>query len=207
MRNSEKAKYSNFKQILNTFYEDEMNVANEPEKLVNNLYKKIQITPKIIYNKQLEELKVTFELLKDKQYYKIDKVTDFYDRINAKTMYKYGTKLEFIHDEEAFTDDSKKILKFIIKYAEIIKYVNNSSNESYRKYGKFLSEESIILSSTALDELFDILQGKYVKIEKNYEEKEFIFEANEPNINFEIEKINEKEYKITPNINTHKKII
>ena len=27
---------------------------------------------------------------------------DFYDRINAKTMYKYGTKLEFIHDEEAF---------------------------------------------------------------------------------------------------------
>ena len=203
MRNSEKAKYSNFKQILNTFYEDEMNVANEPEKLVNNLYKKIQIIPKIIYNKQLEELKVTFELLKDKQYYKIDKVTDFYDRINAKTMYKYGTKLEFIHDEEAFTDDSKKILKFIIKYAEIIKYVNNSSNESYRKYGKFLSEESIILSSTALDELFDILQGKYVKIEKNYEEKEFIFEANEPNINFEIEKINEKEYKITPNINTH----
>ena len=71
-------------------------------------------------------------------------------------MYKYGTKLEFIHDEEAFTDDSKKVLQFIIKYAEIIKYVNNSSNESYRKYGKFLSEESIILSSTALDELFEI---------------------------------------------------
>ena len=91
MKNPEKAKYNNFKQILNTFYDDEMNVANEPEKVVNNLYKKIQIVPRIIYNKQLEELKVTFELLKDKQYYKIGKLTEFYDRINTKSIYKYGT--------------------------------------------------------------------------------------------------------------------
>ena len=203
MKNPEKAKYNNFKQILNTFYDDEMNVANEPEKVVNNLYKKIQIVPRIIYNKQLEELKVTFELLKDKQYYKIGKLTEFYDRINTKSVYKYGTKLEFVHDEEVFTDESRKILKFIMKYAEIIKYVNNSSNASFRKYGKFLSEEDIILSNTALDELFEILEGKYIKIEKNYEEKEVMFVTDEPDITFEIEKINEDEYKISPNINTY----
>lgn len=203
MKNPEKAKYNNFKQILNTFYDDEMNVANEPEKVVNNLYKKIQIVPRIIYNKQLEELKVTFELLKDKQYYKIGKLTEFYDRINAKSIYKYGTKLEFVHDEEVFTDESRKILKFIMKYAEIIKYVNNSSNASFRKYGRFLSEEDIILSNTALDELFEILEGRYIKIEKNYEEKEVMFVTDEPNITFEIEKINEDEYKISPNINTY----
>mgnify|MGYP004639824599 CR=1 FL=1 len=203
MKNPEKAKYNNFKQILNTFYDDEMNVANEPEKVVNNLYKKIQIVPRIIYNKQLEELKVTFELLKDKQYYKIGKLTEFYDRINTKSIYKYGTKLEFVHDEEVFTDESRKILKFIMKYAEIIKYVNNSSNASFRKYGRFLSEEDIILSNTALDELFEILEGRYIKIEKNYEEKEVMFVTDEPNITFEIEKTNEDEYKISPNINTY----
>lgn len=203
MKNPEKAKYNNFKQILNTFYDDEMNVADEPEKVVNNLYKKIQIVPRIIYNKQLEELKVTFELLKDKQYYKIGKLTEFYDRINTKSIYKYGTKLEFVHDEEVFTDESRRVLKFIMKYAEIIKYVNNSSNASFRKYGRFLSEEDIILSNTALDELFEILEGRYIKIEKNYEEKEVMFVTDEPNITFEIEKINEDEYKISPNINTY----
>lgn len=203
MEHSEKAKYNSFKQILNTFYEEEMNVVNEPEKEINNIYKKIQIIPKIIYNKHSEELKIKFQLLKDKQTYNIEKLSEFYDRINSKTNYKYGTKLQFVHEKEAFTEESKEILKFILKYAEIIKYVNNSSNESYRKYGKFLSDETIILSNTALDEIFEILKGKYVKFEKNYEEKEILFVTNEPNINFEIEKINEKEYKINSNINTY----
>lgn len=203
MESSNKAKYSSFKQILNTFYEDEMNVVNEPEKEVNAIYKKIQIIPKIIYNKHSDELKVEFELLQDKQSYKIEKLSEFYDRINEKANYKYGTKLEFVHNEEVFTDESKKILKFILKYAEIIKYVNQSSNESHRRYGRFLSDESIILSNTALDELFEILQGRYVKIEKNYEEKEVMLVTEKPNITFEIEKINEEEYKISPNINTY----
>ena len=203
MKNNQKAKYNSFKQILNTFYNDEMAILNEPEKKVNDIYNKIQIIPTIIYNKQIGELKVRFELLKDKQSYKIENIKDFYDRINEKASYKYGTKLEFIHDEEAITKESKKILKFIMKYAEIIKYVNNSTNENFRKYGKYLNEEYININETALDELFEILKGKYVKIQTKYEEKEIMFVEDEPNIRFEIEKINDEEYKISPSIDTH----
>lgn len=207
MKDIDKSKYNNFREVLNTFYEDEMQVVNEPEKQVNNLFKKIQIIPKIIYNKNSEELKVEFELLKDRQAYKIDNLPDFYDSVVKKEIKKYGTKLEFVHTEEVFTDEAQEILKFILKYSEIIKYVNKASNDAHRKYGKFLSEDSIILSSTALDELFDILIGKYVKFIKDYEEKEILFTLDEPNVNFEIEKIDEKEYKISPNINTHKTYI
>ncbi len=203
MENNQKAKYNSFKQILNTFYNDEMAILNEPEKKVNDIYNKIQIIPTIIYNKQIGELKVRFELLKDKQSYKIENIKDFYDRMNEKASYKYGTKLEFIHDEEAITKESKKILKFIMKYAEIIKYVNNSTNENFRKYGKYLNEEYININETALDELFEILKGKYVKIQTKYEEKEIMFVEDEPNIRFEIEKINDEEYKISPSIDTH----
>ena len=88
MENNKKAKYNSFKQVLNTFYNDEMAILNEPEKKVNDIYNKIQIIPTIIYNKQIGELKVSFELLKDKQSYKIENLKEFYDRINEKSSYK-----------------------------------------------------------------------------------------------------------------------
>ena len=47
-----------------------------------------------------------------------------------------------------------------MNYAEIIKYANSNSNSNYRYYGKALSETSILVSNTGLDDLFDVLKNQ-----------------------------------------------
>ena len=67
------------------------------------------------------------------QYKSIKAPADLKDRIleateatapvsSKKRVYKYGSRLEFKHIPEMFDDESKKILDFVIKYAEILKY-------------------------------------------------------------------------------------
>ena len=58
------------------------------------------------------------------------------------------------------------MLDFILKYAEIIKYANANFNNVYHYYGKTLSDTSIMLSNTGIDDLFEILKGKSVKFQK-----------------------------------------
>ena len=43
---------------------------------------------------------------------------------------------------------------------KIIKYANSNSNTNYRYYGKALSETSIILGNSGIDDLFEILKEK-----------------------------------------------
>ena len=66
------------------------------------------------------------------------------------------------YGKEAFTEESQKLLEFILKYAEIIKYANASSNSTYHYYGKALSDTSIMLSNTGIDDLFEIIKGKEI---------------------------------------------
>ena len=42
--------------------------------------------------------------------------------------YKYNNVLEFIHEENALEEQSRPLLKFLLKYAEIIKYANDVNN-------------------------------------------------------------------------------
>ena len=51
--------------------------------------------------------------------YKIKDLPEFYTRMTINEFYKYGEKLEFLHKRENFTEDSQKILDFILKYAEM----------------------------------------------------------------------------------------
>ena len=60
------------------------------------------------------------------------------------------------------------LLEFILKYAEIIKYANLNLSSNYRYYGKALSDTSIMLSNTGVDDLFEILEGKSVKFQKRW---------------------------------------
>lgn len=82
---------------------------------------------------------------------------------------KYNNKLEFIHSKENFYEGSFKILDFILKHAEIIKYVNSSGNAGYRYYGKVLSDNCIILSNTGIDEFFEIVKGRRLEISQDGE--------------------------------------
>lgn len=197
-------KYTEFKEIINTFYEEEMKQIEESEQEMPKIENAdIKIEPKIIYDKFGKELKVEFKIGTSKQMYKLRNLTEFYDNMVKENSYKYGTKLEFVHNIENFSKNSQPLINFILKHAEIIKYVNSNSKNGYRYYGRMLNEGSITLTESALDEIFNILKNKTIPLEKDYVSEEVEFLDENPNIQFELEKINEKEYELSCGIETY----
>lgn len=191
--------YRNFKQIVNTFYNEEIEEMNYDEEITLKNKGSIKLEPKIVYDKFSGDMKVEFKIGANKMY-KIKDLSEFYTRMLEKEFYKYGEKLEFIHTKEMFEEDSKPLLDFILRYAEIIKYANSNSNSNYRYYGKALSDTNIILGNSGIDELFDLLKGKKVDFQKDYRTEEIEFTEQEPKIEFRLKKINEEQYTIIPNI-------
>lgn len=191
--------YRNFKQIVNTFYNEEIEEINYDEEITLKNKGSIKLEPKIVYDKFSGDMKVEFKIGANKMY-KIKDLSEFYTRMLEKEFYKYGEKLEFIHTKEMFEEDSKPLLDFILRYAEIIKYANSNSNSNYRYYGKALSDTNIILGNSGIDELFDLLKGKKVDFQKDYHTEEIEFIEQEPKIEFRLKKINEEQYTIIPNI-------
>ena len=202
-KSKENAKYREFKQIVKSFYNEEINeIENIDEEKIQN-EGTIIIEPKIIYDKFTNSLKVEFKL-GDKRLYKIKNLTQFYDRMIKKEFYKYGDKLKFIHQKEIFKKESQELLEFIMKYAEIIKETNSTANSNYRYYGNALSESSIMLGANGIDELFEILKDQKVKFQKDYTEQEVEFLDKDPKIEFVLNKTGKKEYEISTNIEIFK---
>lgn len=199
-----KEKYTDFTDLINTFYNEEMKlINNEEEQEVGKLDKNVNIVPKIIYDKYSSEMKMEFKIGTKKQLYRLRDLVEFYDNMLNRAHYKYGAKLEIIHEEETFEKEDLPLLNFILKHAETIKYINNSSNSIYRYYGKVMNTGSIVLSNTILDEIFEILKNRRVALEKDYTTQEIELIEKLPDIKFELEKIDEKEYKLICNIDTY----
>ncbi len=192
-------KYRNFKQIVNTFYNEEIEEIDQDEEIALKNKGTIKIEPKIIYDKFSGDMKVEFKI-GTKKMYKIKDLSEFYTRMLEKEFYKYGEKLQFVHIKEMFEEDSKPLLDFILQYAEIIKYANSNSNSNYRYYGKALSETSLILGNSGIDDLFEILKGKKVAFQKDYNTEEIEFTEEQPKIEFKLKKTNNQQYAIIPTI-------
>lgn len=190
--------YRSFKQILNTFYNDEIEIEAKNDDIVKGNHK-IKIYPKIIFDKFYKEIKIEFKLGEEKLY-KIKSLPEFYEKFLNKEKGKYGSKLEFVHTKENFDESSQELLNFILKHAEIIKYVNSSGNAGYRYYGKVLSDNCIILSNTAMDEFFAMVQGRIIEFQEDGEEKEVEFIEEAPDIKFNLEQINMDEFILEPTI-------
>lgn len=205
IKKEKKERYTDFTDLINTFYDEEMKLINDEkeEVTVEKLDKNVNIVPKIIYDKYSGEMKMEFKIGTKRQLYRLRDLVEFYDNMLNKTHYKYGAKLEIIHEEETFEKEDLPILKFILKHAETIKYINNSSNSIYRYYGKVMNTGSIVLSNTILDEVFDILKNKTITMEKDYNTIEIELLEILPDIKFELEKIDEKEYKLICNVDTY----
>ena len=194
-----KDNYRSFKQIVNIFYNEEVNGIGVEEETILKNERTIKIEPKIIYDKFSGDMKVEFKIGTNKMY-KIKDLSEFYTRMIEKKFYKYGEKLQFVHTPEMFEDESRPLLDFILKYAEVIKYANSNSNSNYRYYGKALSDTSIILGNTGIDDLFEVLKGQKVLFQKDYNIEEIELTEEEPKIEFKLKKIGEEKYSITPNI-------
>ena len=195
-------KYRWFKQIVNTFYHEEIEGIEEEE---NELKEQgtIKLEPEIFYDKFTGDMKVEFRI-GNKKMYKIKSLSDFYIKMLDKELYKYGQKLQFVHTAESFEQESLPLLNFVMKYAEIIKYANSNSNSNYRFYGNALSENSIILSNSGIDDFFDILKGKSVDLEKEQDIKQIKFTEEQPDIKFKLVKQDENNYELIPNTDIYK---
>ena len=194
----QKIGHRNFKQIVNIFYNEEIENIDEDIKEIKTKGT-IKLEPKIYYDKFANEMKVEFKI-GNRKMYKIKDLSEFYTRMINKEYYKYGEKLEFVHTKEVFEDESKPLLDFLMKYAEIIKYANSNANSNYRYYGKALNENNIILGNSGIDDIFDVLKNKKVEFQKDYK-KDFIeFTEDEPKIEFKLKKMSNSEYAIIPNI-------
>ncbi len=195
-----KGNYRSFKQIVNTFYNEEIEEIDQDEENITLKNKgTIKLEPKIIYDKFSGDMKVEFKI-GNKRMYKIKSLAEFYTRMMEKENYKYGEKLQFVHTKEVFEEESKKLLEFILKYAEIIKYANSNTNSNYRYYGKALSDTSIILGNSGIDDLFDVLKNQKVEFQKDYNIEEIELTEEQPKIEFNLKKVNDQQYAILPNI-------
>ncbi len=191
--------YTVYKQLIKEFYQEQQ----EQEKLEEStaLENTIRIEPILIFNRYTNNLKLEAKI-GDKQLYKIKSFPEFYDRFINTEKYKYGAKLELVHDKKQFNQESQKLLDFILKYAEIIKYANEAST-GYDYYTKRIGEDSITISKSGLDELFEALEGRTIQLEDMYDNKNVFFTSEEPKIKFNLEEINTNEYKITSSIDIY----
>ena len=187
---SEKDKYRLFRQMLNSFYNDEQKAVND-KVYSGALY---EIKPVLFFDTDLKNIKVEFEILNRSNKYKIKSIVDFYDNILAKNIVKYGKKIEFMHCIEAFEKNSQNVLKFLMKYAEIIKYVNERNSKYFRMA---VGDSCIEISENAMDDLFDCLKGEYAKsiIENSTVDVKFV--DSEPDLKFKIENESDTEFKIS----------
>ena len=191
--------YKVFNQLVKEFYyfEEEDDISEERSEKKGYIH----IEPKIIYNKFNNVLKLEIRI-GEKQFYKIKSLPEFYDRFLKKETYRYGAKLEFEHIREMFLEEDRKLLDFVLKYAEIIKYANEAST-GYDYYTKRLGEDSIVLSNSGIDELFNCLENKAVIMECQYNTKSIVFVPNEPDIKFSFKKIDDKNYKISTDLDIY----
>ena len=201
-----KKKYNSFYQIVKTLYNEELNNIDTDIDVELENKECINIEPEIIYDKFSKEMKIEFKI-GNKRMYKLKNLAEFYNRMINQEFYKYGDKLEFKHRKEAFSEDSQKLLEILLKYAEMIVITNSNANASYRYYAKSISESSIIIGNTAIDELFEALEGKKVQFNHEYEKQMLEFTSENPNIDFTLNKINPKEYVIKSNFDIYKTII
>ena len=198
--NNKNTKYTNFKQIVKTFYNEEIEKIDKEETIQIKDKGTISLEPKILYDPFDNDIKVEFKV-GNKRKYKIKNLPEFYERMLNGEEYQYGDKLHFIHKKEVFREDMQELLDFVLKYSEIIHYANSNSNSNYRYYGKALSENSIMLGNTALDELFDILKGETVEFKKSTKDLEVKLIDGNPEIEFILNNSSENDYEIVPNMN------
>jgi len=182
-----------FKQCMKEFY-----TKNQEEQQAITQEGKIKIEPKLLYAENENKIKIEF-YIGETQTYKIKNITEFYERMLNSETYKYGTKLEFRHNETAFKKEDRPLLTYLLKYAEIAKYANEALS-GYSYYGKKLVESTIVLSNTALDELYEIMKNKTIAMEKRGQTQYITFSTQEKQIEYHILPEKENTYKMIPNI-------
>ena len=136
------------------------------------------------------ELCVKFKFGK-KRYYILKDIINFVENIYEKNNVRYGKELEFVHDIDNFSDESKELVKLIynygLNYFQIRSVSNLYSIESAYK-------NCIPLKYSYLDKFFEIMKDKNIQLEyytrKNgwfeHVNKLIQFVENDPLLSFKV---------------------
>ena len=195
-------KYKNFNNMINSFYNEELEEINKEQNNYLQGNEKVKIETRLEYDKFSYGMKLDFKIGTSRMY-KIKDLTEFYSKVVNNEYAKYGDKLEFVHSRENFEEGSRDLLEFILKYAEILKYSTMSNRYNYYS-GSSVNKSVIVLGESLLDEAFDILKNKKVQFLYDYTNTKLEFVENNPNIEFELSKINENELSLIPNVDIFK---
>ena len=200
---NEQYKYRSFSNLVSSFYNEELKILSEDETVMLANKDKIKLETKIEYDKFTNTMKLELRL-GNKRMYKIKDLPEFYTRMINNEYFKYGERLEFVHNRENFDEESKPLLDFILRYAEIMKYSNSSDRYGYYSSSS-INKAEITLGEGIIDEVYDLLKKQAkVNFVYNYENYKLEFIEQNPKIEFELSKIDEDDLILRPNVDVFK---
>lgn len=202
---NERFKYKSFSNLINSFYNEELQEIKSDELIRLSEKDKIKIEAKIDYDKFSNGMKLEIKIGKGRMY-KIKDLPEFYTRMINNEYFKYGERLEFVHTRENFEENSKPLLDFILRYAEIMKYANSSDKYGYY-YSSSINKAEITLGEGVIDEVFDLLKDKKVSFNYDYSTTRMEFIEENPQVEFDLSKINDEELLLFPNIDVFRMAI
>ena len=200
---NEQYKYRSFSNLVSSFYNEELKILSEDETVMLANKDKIKLETKIEYDKFTNTMKLELKL-GNKRMYKIKDLPEFYTRMINNEYFKYGERLEFVHNRENFNEESKPLLDFILRYAEIMKYSNSSDRYGYYSSSS-INKAEITLGEGIIDEVYDLLkEQEKVNFVYDYENYKLEFIEQNPKIEFELSTIDEDELVLKPNVDVFK---
>ena len=200
---NEQYKYRSFSNLVSSFYNEELKILSEDETVMLANKDKIKLETKIEYDKFTNTMKLELKL-GNKRMYKIKDLPEFYTRMINNEYFKYGERLEFVHNRENFNEESKPLLDFILRYAEIMKYSNSSDRYGYYSSSS-INKAEITLGEGIIDEVYDLLkEQEKVNFVYDYENYKLEFIEQNPKIEFELSTIDEDDLVLKPNVDVFK---
>ena len=198
----QKSKYRGINNLIDLFYNEELKEISEENKSVFSEKDKLKIEVKVNFDKYSSSLELEFKIGNSRMY-KLKDLTEFYTRMLNNEFYKYGDKLEFVHLKENFGVDEQDLLEFILRYAEMMKNTHVTNRYGYY-YSPSIDKTEITIGTNSIDEVFDLLKKRKVNFSGvlGGNEKLELIEHN-PNIEFNLSKVNEEEFSLKPNIDIY----
>ena len=195
----------NSKADLKELYEETKILANIRKSDLPDYSTQIQIKPKIELGAN-NQIFVSFKIGESRLYI-LKNIQSFCDAFKDEQEIQYGKNLRFIAKKENFTEDSQKLLDFILNYAQLIKYSQKITNNSYGHYyslnplcGKYME-----IAEEKIDEFFELIKNSNIEVSSQYSDEQEVMITNEKiDIFLNIEKMIEtNEYRIKINLNKY----
>lgn len=118
-----------------------------------------------------QTLNVSFKIGQTRMYV-LGNLSEFYRAYQNETELYYGKQLKLIPKRENFTEESRKVFDYVIKFAEMIEY-----DRRFNEYGSYnkLSNKEIYLTGSKIDEFFELNRNGKIKFKTSRGNPEFEF--------------------------------